>query len=401
MNSQVQQKLPRPEFSYDSFDLESATKLRATTSDIHELNRTTSPIVFQLGERLATAKAIVGHGKWGAYLKYEFGWHERTAQRYVAVHETLGDKSDMMSVLEPTSLYKLSAPSTAASVRDQVLARLKSGEKPGVAEIEQLIRDERASRLPPGEPGLAAESAPPAARQSNLGSLSSGEPQSDTMSPSGGEPPVCAELQSDTELQPSAEPLSEAGPQSDTEPLASAEPPSRAEMQPIAELLSSTEPKPDDGAKSGAEPSSSAELQPNTEPLSEAGPQSDTESLSSPEPKLGAEPETGAELKPSPERKLSAKSKSDAGPEPSDDRMTHANPRPLLSKQAPEEDATLSNEDDYPEGWNPEEAEEIAAQIIVDAMIGDIGALQIILDHVEPHRFVKVLKLACSLVIKC
>jgi hypothetical protein len=59
---------------------------------------------------------------------------ERTARNYMNAAAECGTKSEIVSVLPPTALYALSAPSTPAPVRDAVLVRLEAGERLGPGE---------------------------------------------------------------------------------------------------------------------------------------------------------------------------------------------------------------------------------------------------------------------------
>jgi hypothetical protein len=81
----------------------------------------------------------LSHGQFGRWLSAEFGWSERTAQRFLQAAEVFGSKADTVSVLEPTAIYALSAKSTPPTVRDAVVARLEAGERPALAEIKAEV----------------------------------------------------------------------------------------------------------------------------------------------------------------------------------------------------------------------------------------------------------------------
>jgi hypothetical protein len=68
--------------------------------------------IIEIGRRLIDAKGRTKRGGWAPWLDKEFGWTERTAQRFINV----GSKSDKLSDLNvPVSgLYLLAAPSTPA-----------------------------------------------------------------------------------------------------------------------------------------------------------------------------------------------------------------------------------------------------------------------------------------------
>ncbi|AWN39845.1 DUF3102 domain-containing protein [Methylobacterium durans] len=169
MNPHDQPNSAPHKFSYDGMDPESATRLQALTNDIRKLTRTTSEIIFEIGERLGTAKGIVRHGEWGSYLEREFGWTERTAQRFMNVHETFRDKSDIVSVLGPTALYLLAAPSVPQTVRDSVEVRLQQGERLSIREVKQLIDAEGRTHQPGTRFNPPSDAAPQSQAEDQLG----------------------------------------------------------------------------------------------------------------------------------------------------------------------------------------------------------------------------------------
>jgi hypothetical protein len=70
----------------------------------------------------ADCKAQCGHGKWLPWLEREFGWDERTAQRYLGVHQ-LAAKYDTVSDFDipMRGLYLLARPSTPEEARQAVV----------------------------------------------------------------------------------------------------------------------------------------------------------------------------------------------------------------------------------------------------------------------------------------
>jgi hypothetical protein len=51
-------------------------------------------------------------------------------------------KHEIVSHLEPTAIYLLTAPSTPDAVRQEVLSRLEEGERPAPKVVKQMIRGE-------------------------------------------------------------------------------------------------------------------------------------------------------------------------------------------------------------------------------------------------------------------
>jgi hypothetical protein len=108
--------------------------------------------IIEIGRRLTEAKAIAGHGNWLSWLEREFGWTDKTAERFMQVHS----KSDKLSNLEvPISgLYLLAAPSTPENVRAEITERVAAGEKITVADVRES--KDRAHIVEHGVPELLA-----------------------------------------------------------------------------------------------------------------------------------------------------------------------------------------------------------------------------------------------------
>ena len=106
--------------------------------------------VVAIGKHLSDAKQLCGHGNFKWWLNCEFGWTERTAQRFMQVHD-LDAKSDKLSDfnLSLSGMYLLAAPSTPAHIREQVLDRAERGEVISYTEIKRLLPRRAPSRTTP------------------------------------------------------------------------------------------------------------------------------------------------------------------------------------------------------------------------------------------------------------
>jgi hypothetical protein len=71
-----------------------------------------------IGLDLIEAKAILPHGKWLPWLKNEFDWSERTAQRYMLVAELA--KTDKLSDLSDEPLSALASAPAAVPTRSSI-----------------------------------------------------------------------------------------------------------------------------------------------------------------------------------------------------------------------------------------------------------------------------------------
>lgn len=138
-------------FSYAALDAGSAEMLHKTAEQVRRFVRETGRSLLVIGDNLTLAKGLLDHGQFGPWLKAEFGWTERTAQRLMAATKAFGIKNDTVSALGPTAIYALSAPSTPAAVREAIVARIAAGEPMALAEIKtevkagrEAVRQERA-----------------------------------------------------------------------------------------------------------------------------------------------------------------------------------------------------------------------------------------------------------------
>ena len=110
-------------FDYASLDGDTAQFLQQQTGEIRALMRRSAQDIFEIGQKLIEIKQRLGHGQFLEWLKAEFDWTIRTAQRFMNVAERFGNKSDIMSSLNiaPTALYLLAAPYLDEEVREEAL----------------------------------------------------------------------------------------------------------------------------------------------------------------------------------------------------------------------------------------------------------------------------------------
>ena len=100
---------------------------------------------IEIGRRLVEAKAIVGHGNWGAYLKEEVSFSQSTANNMMRLYEEygtgqvsmFGNPQSIMN-LDPTKALKLLA--IPAEEREEFAAEYDVGNK-SVRELEKLIQE--------------------------------------------------------------------------------------------------------------------------------------------------------------------------------------------------------------------------------------------------------------------
>lgn len=105
---------------------------------------------LKIGERLCEAKELLSHGEFGPWLKDEFGWTDRTAQKLMAVYREFGDSQKSLfgpeintktySDLPVSKLYLLiSVPESEREefVKENDIAEIS------VREMEKLLKEKK------------------------------------------------------------------------------------------------------------------------------------------------------------------------------------------------------------------------------------------------------------------
>lgn len=129
-------------FDCSTLPVDVAEEAKAAVKRIRERNQ---KYLIETGRDLLAMKERLGHGDFGPWLQSEFTMNERTAQNYMRVALEFGDKPEIVSLLPPTTVYALAAPSTPEPVRLDIVTRLKAGEAIASDAIIQTIRDSRAA----------------------------------------------------------------------------------------------------------------------------------------------------------------------------------------------------------------------------------------------------------------
>ncbi len=141
-------------FDYQSLDLKTRAVIELRTNEIKERIRRTTQDIIEIGDKLIEVKDALSHGQFGLWLKSEFDWDERTAQRFMSVAAMM--KSDTVSDLgwkdlskiniAPDALYVLAAKSTPQEIRREVLERAYRGESFTQATVKKLVAERKAKR---------------------------------------------------------------------------------------------------------------------------------------------------------------------------------------------------------------------------------------------------------------
>jgi hypothetical protein len=105
--------------------------------------------ILEIGRELTETKAKLEHGQFGDWLSVEFGMSDRTAQRFMAVHETYGGKSDTVSFLNDSALYLLSGPTVPEAARQEVETQARdTGKSPTKAAVQAVIAKHKPTYTP-------------------------------------------------------------------------------------------------------------------------------------------------------------------------------------------------------------------------------------------------------------
>jgi hypothetical protein len=128
-------------FDYSKLDPQVAGAARAAAAEIHRLWKNTTDNIIRTGDALRSIKDQLDHGEFGAWIAAEFVFCIRTAQRFMQAAEWAEDKSEIVSYLEPVSIYLLAAPSTPPEAEKEVLEKLTGGEPLAHSKITAIVNE--------------------------------------------------------------------------------------------------------------------------------------------------------------------------------------------------------------------------------------------------------------------
>lgn len=142
------------EFDYGQLsDIDRAFVLRETL-EIKSRLRSSAESIIAIGEKLIAIKEVLRHGKWCQWLKSEFEWDERTAQRFMNVAKRL-PKSDTVSDLDKfatSALYMLTQPSIPDSAIKEAIDRASQGEQIQKSTAQEIVDSHKPRSAPSAPP---------------------------------------------------------------------------------------------------------------------------------------------------------------------------------------------------------------------------------------------------------
>src|SRR5271166_3094852 len=108
--------LARRAFDYGSLPAGEAKRLRQHTEKIRGQMQATVPIIIEIGRELIAIKETLDHGRFITWVEAEIGITRRTAQNYMNAARFAEGKSEMVSLLNPAVLYRLSSKTTPPAI---------------------------------------------------------------------------------------------------------------------------------------------------------------------------------------------------------------------------------------------------------------------------------------------
>src|SRR5947209_14037837 len=148
-------------FDYSPLDTKIAEQARSTADRIRERLTKTLEDLIEVGSDLLAVKEALDHGQFGAWLRSEFGWAERTARNFMSVAERFGKSARVAELtIDPTAAYLLAAPSTPDEARQAAVERAEAGEHVTTAVAKEILAETRKKRprrskaIPPDKLGL-------------------------------------------------------------------------------------------------------------------------------------------------------------------------------------------------------------------------------------------------------
>ena len=145
-------------FDYKFLSPKQRTIVKQCTGEIKERLRRTAQDIWEVGKQLNEVRSQLEHGQFEGWLSAEFGWSRRTAYNFINVYEAFSDSTNFAQLdIATSALYKLAAPSTPQSVRQEFLDKAEKGVKITHKEISQVLKTNKKSKVAEPTP----ETSPP------------------------------------------------------------------------------------------------------------------------------------------------------------------------------------------------------------------------------------------------
>ncbi len=135
----------RKSFHYAALDADIVQQVQTAAQRIRLLMQQTLEDVIALGRELLAVKATLPHGQFHVWLRAEFDWNQRSAQRFMAVAQRFGSKSDTVSIMriDLTAAYLLAAPTVPEQASAAALQRAHNGERITASVAKEILSSYR------------------------------------------------------------------------------------------------------------------------------------------------------------------------------------------------------------------------------------------------------------------
>jgi hypothetical protein len=136
-------QVPAATFDYTVLPPDIAEDLRNQTRRIRERVKSTTAAIIEIGRDLIAVKQQLDHGQFCEWVEAECGFTRRCAQRYMRAAEFVDaefveDKNDMLSLLQPATLYQISAKGADPEVVAEVIARAARGNVVPQVDVQRM-----------------------------------------------------------------------------------------------------------------------------------------------------------------------------------------------------------------------------------------------------------------------
>lgn len=126
-------------FDYATLESETRAIVQRCTSDLRSLTKRTTCDTAKTGEILIAVKTRLKHGQWLDWLVAEFDWSEQTARQFIHVAQWAKSTTFVDLSFDSTALYRLAAPRTPETARQEALARARQGETITCSKAQKII----------------------------------------------------------------------------------------------------------------------------------------------------------------------------------------------------------------------------------------------------------------------
>lgn len=122
----------------DSNFSEASSFVLVNAREISRLHQETTRNILEIGRRLLEVKPLLGHGVFGAWIRTECGFSERTANRYMNAAKAFRN-SDTVSEISISVMHALSSPKLDDVSRREILESAKDTKNLTVANVKAAL----------------------------------------------------------------------------------------------------------------------------------------------------------------------------------------------------------------------------------------------------------------------